>query len=130
MRRLVVLLLALGLLVGCSGFRQNVIDVSNASLQDLEVKRTVGSNILIAWPMDSEIIRHGLGTNFEQLSGDVLKAFASLDERSAKPIEERTDRDFGAAIGDAALIASRVGIGFIEQYSPSWTAYIPALFGL
>ena len=128
MKQLLALVLVFGLMAGCAGFRQNILDVSNESLKDQEAKRSIGKNILAGWKLDSGIIRQGLGTNFGRLPQEAVAAMEDLDQRAAK--EAPDDTDLGAAIGDVILIYSKVGLAVIQQYAPGFLSYIPAFFGL
>lgn len=126
MRRIVITLMVVCLLTGCSPIRQMAIDVSTENVKNAETMREVSLNCLSVWPIQSGFIKGALGYRINELPNEALEAIDELDRLAELP--EQSDYELGLFLGLKVRLLSSVVQVALEKYAPDVVELLPLVF--
>ena len=127
---IIVAILSLILLNGCTAMRQATIDISIEEVKNATVAREVASNYLSIWPIQSGFIKGALGSRMDEMPQQAINAIEELDQLAAQCIDPNNclDYDLGLSLGLRVRILTSVVGEALKIYAPDIIDLVPMLF--
>jgi hypothetical protein len=86
-------------------------------LKNAEALKTIATNYLELWPIQSGFIRGALGSRIDTLPAEAVKAMDELDELAARE-NTFTDHELGYSLGLRVRMLSQVVFEALRLYAP------------
>lgn len=127
MKKLLVLLLVSGMFLfsGCAFLRGSAIKLSEEDMRNAEVAREIARNLMSTWLLNSGFIKGALGSKFDALPYEAVKAINELDV-FARSGEELSDYGLGYTLGLRVRLLSETVKLALEQFAPEVLKLLPA----
>jgi hypothetical protein len=125
-KRLLITIILLVLVAGCSPGRQLAIDISIENVKNAETIKEISLNCLSVWPIQSGFIKGALGDRINELPGEAIKAIEELDLLAEQA--EQTDYELGLFLGLKVRLLSSVVRIALEKYAPNIGEYLSLVF--
>lgn len=127
MKKLLVLLLVSGMLLfsGCAFLRGSAIKLSEEDMRNAEAVREIAKNLMSTWLLNSGFIRGALGSRFDTLPFEAVKAITELDA-FARSDQELNDYGLGYSLGLRVLLLSETVKLALKQFAPEVLKLLPA----
>jgi len=116
-RKFLAVLLVFMFVVSCGSIRKTGIKFSEEELKNAEACRTIATNYLEIWPIQSGFIRGSLGARIAMLPSQAIDAMDELDALAAKP-EALTDNDLGYSLGLRLRMLDEIVLEALKLYAP------------
>ena len=125
-RTMTILLLTALVSSGCATVRKTAIDLSTENVKNAETIKTVSTNCLSVWPIQSGFIKGALGGRINELPTEVTDAIVELDRLAELP--EQSDYELGLFLGLKVRLLGSVSQKAIEKYAPNIIEYMQLAF--
>jgi len=125
---IVVSIFAIGLTLGCSVIRKEIVGMGQWDIKNAESSRQLAKDFLSTWPLNSGFIRASLGENIGKLPHQAVKAMDELDALAAKT--EWNDFELGSSLGLRVRMLSSLVVSILQQYFPEILKDVPSLLML
>lgn len=122
--RIIVVILGLFLLAGCSLYRESLVEMSREDVKNAEAVREAATNFLSTWNINSGFIKGSLGPRIEQFPAQFIVAVNELDDLASKegPI---SDQELGYSLGLRVRTLEALIQSTLETYAADVLDLIP-----
>jgi len=103
--------------IGCGSIRKTGIQFSEEELKNADACRTIATNYLEIWPIQSGFIRGALGVRIAMLPSQAIAAMDELDALAEKQ-EAPTDKDLGYSLGLRLRMLDEIVLEALKLYAP------------
>jgi len=122
--RIIVVILGLFLLAGCSLYRESLVEMSREDVKNADAVREAALNFNSTWNINSGFIRGALGERIAEFPAQFISAIDELDKIANKE-DQLTDYDLGYSLGLRVRTLEALVQDALKQFAPNVLEYLP-----